>query len=64
MCIAASFQAHLELKNSSRMSWHVFVTVSKEKLHVLQNNHSLLNFCLWGCKAAALLLMSHNFFVL
>ena len=40
------------------MNWSVFVIVLGEKL--LQNNQSLLNFCLWGCKAAALLLMWHN----
>ena len=37
------------------MNWCVFVAVLGEKL--LQKNQSLQNFCLWGCKAAALLLM-------
>ena len=56
-----SFQVHfkgLEVKNSSQTSWHVSVAVLGEKL--LQNNQSLRNFCLWGCKEAALLLIWHN----
>ena len=40
-------------------NWHVFVAVLGEKL--LQNNKSLRNVCLWGCKEAALWLIWHNF---
>ena len=39
---------------------HVFVTLLGEKLH--QNTRSLRNFCLWGCKAAAVSLIWNNFF--
>ena len=45
-----------------KMNWRVFVAVLGEKF--LQNNRSLQNFCFWGCKEAALLLIWHNFSVL
>ena len=41
------------------MNWCVFSAVSGEKLP--QNNHSLWNFCFWGCKEAALSLIWHIF---
>ena len=41
------------------MNWRVFIGVLGVKL--LQNNQSLRNFCLWGCKAAGLLLVAQFF---
>ena len=48
-----------EVKNSSQTNWRVFIPVLREKL--LQNSQSLRNFCIWGCKEAALSLRWPNF---
>ena len=57
-----SWAKGLEVKNSSETSWCVFTTVLGEK--ILENDWSLQNFCLWGCKEAVSSLIWHNFSIL